>query len=31
MKNKYNIDLFRCPDEAFIIEYKSGKKVIYIY
>ena len=30
MKNKYNIDLFRCPDEAFIIEYKSGKKVIYI-
>jgi hypothetical protein len=31
MKNKYNIDLFRCPDEAFIIEYNSGKKVIYIY
>ena len=30
MKNKYNIDLFRCPDEAFIIEYNSGKKVIYI-
>ena len=30
MKNKYNIDLFRCPDEAFIIEYKSGRKVIYI-
>jgi hypothetical protein len=21
MKNKYNIDLFRCPDEAYIIEY----------
>jgi hypothetical protein len=30
MKNKYNIDLFRCPDEAYIIEYKSGRKVIYI-
>lgn len=30
MKNKYNIDLFRCPDEAYIIEYKSGRKVIKI-
>jgi len=30
MKNKYNIDLFRCPDEAYIIEYKTGKKVIKI-
>jgi hypothetical protein len=30
MKNKYNIDLFRCPDEAYIIEYTSGIKVIKI-
>jgi hypothetical protein len=30
MKNKYNIDVFRCPDEAYIIEYKIGKKVIKI-
>lgn len=30
MKNKYNIDLFRCPDEAYIIEYKTGKKIIKI-
>lgn len=30
MKNIYNIDLFRCPDEAYIIEYTSGKKVIKI-
>ena len=30
MKNKYNISLFRCPDEAYIIEYTSGKKVIKI-
>ena len=30
IKNKYNIDLFRCPDEAYIIEYKSGRKVIKI-
>lgn len=30
MKNKYNIDLFRCPDEAYIIEYTTGKKVIKI-
>lgn len=30
MKNKYNIDLFRCPDEAYIIEYSSGRKVIKI-
>jgi hypothetical protein len=30
MKNKYNIDLFRCPDEAYIIEYKNGRKVIKI-
>jgi hypothetical protein len=30
MKNKYNIDMFRCPDEAYIIEYTTGKKVIKI-
>jgi hypothetical protein len=30
MKNKYNIELFRCPDEAYIIEYDNGKKVIKI-
>lgn len=30
MKRKYNIDLFRYPDEAYIIEYTSGRKVIKI-
>jgi len=30
MKNKYNIDMFRCPDEAYIIEYATGRKVIKI-
>lgn len=30
IKNKYNIDIFRCPDEAYIIEYTSGKTVIKI-
>lgn len=30
MKTKYNIELFRCPDEAYIIEYNTGKKVIKI-
>ena len=30
MKNKYGIELFRCPDEAYIIEYNSGKKIIKI-
>lgn len=30
MKTKYNIDIFRCPDEAYIIEYKSGRKVIKV-
>ena len=30
MKNKYNIKMFRCPDEAYIIEYTSGRKVIKI-
>jgi hypothetical protein len=26
MKNKYGIDLFRYPDEVYIIEYNNGKK-----
>ena len=30
MKHKYNIESFRCPDEAYIIEYNTGKKVIKI-
>lgn len=30
MTNKYNIELFRYPDEAYIIEYNTGKKVIKI-
>jgi|Laugresbdmm110sd_1035091.scaffolds.fasta_scaffold118966_2 hypothetical protein len=30
MKSTYNIDAFRCPDEAYIIEYNAGKKVIKI-
>src|SRR5210317_14903 len=30
MKNKYNIELFRCPDEAYIIEYNTGRKVLKI-
>lgn len=31
MKYKYNItDICRCPDEAYIIEYNNGRKVIKI-
>lgn len=30
MKNKYNIELFRSPDEAYIIEYNTGKIIINI-
>lgn len=30
MKQKYNIQMFRCPDEAYIIEYNTGKKLIKI-
>jgi hypothetical protein len=30
MKNKYDIDIFRYPDEAYIIEYTNCKKVIKI-
>ena len=30
IKNKYDIELFRYPDEAYIIEYNNGRKVIKI-
>lgn len=30
MKQKYNIDVFRYPDEAYIINYNTGKTVIKI-
>jgi len=30
VKEKYGIDLFRCPDEAYIIEYNGGRKNIKI-
>jgi len=30
MMEQYDIDMFRCPDEAYIIEYSSGRKVIKI-
>lgn len=30
MKKKYNIESFRCPDEAYIIEYNTGRKVLKI-
>lgn len=30
MKYKYEIDIFRCPDEAYIIEYNTGRTVIKI-
>ena len=30
MKIKYNKELFRCPDEAYIIEYSDGRKAIKI-
>ena len=30
MKKTYNIDLFRCPDEAYIIKYNCGRTVIKI-
>ena len=29
-KQKYNIDLFRCPDEAYIFEFNDGRKIIKI-
>jgi hypothetical protein len=28
MKEKYNIDMFRCPDEAYIITYKRRKHIV---
>ena len=30
MKKKYNIELFRFPDEAYIIEYNDGRRIIKI-
>jgi hypothetical protein len=30
MKIKYNIHMIRQPDEAYIVEYKDGRKVIKI-
>jgi len=30
MKHKYNIDMFRCPDAAYIFEYNTGKTLIKI-
>ena len=30
MKMKYDINIFRCPDEAYIIEYNTGRKIIKI-
>jgi len=30
IKNKYNINLFRSPDEAYIIEYNNGNNIIKI-
>ena len=30
MKYKYEIDIFRCPDEAYIIKYNTGRTVIKI-
>lgn len=30
MKDKYGINVFRCPDEAYILEYSDGTKVLKI-
>jgi hypothetical protein len=30
VKENYNIEIFRYPDEAYIIEYNNGKKVVKI-
>jgi len=30
MKTTYNIDMVRSPDEAYIIEYNNGKKILKI-
>jgi hypothetical protein len=30
MKQIYNIDMVRTPDEAYIIEYNNGKKILKI-
>jgi hypothetical protein len=28
VRQKYNIELFRCPDEAYIIKYNNSEKII---
>jgi hypothetical protein len=30
VKNRYETELWRCPDEAYIIEFKSGRRVIKV-
>jgi len=30
MQHTYNIDIFRCPDEAYVITYTNGKKIVKI-
>ncbi len=30
IKKNYNIEIFRCPDEAYIFEYNNGRKLIKI-
>jgi hypothetical protein len=30
IEHKYNMELFRCPDEAYIIEYNDGRRKILI-
>ena len=30
IKTNYDINLFRCPDEAYIIKYNDGKQIIKI-
>lgn len=30
VKDKYNIDIYRIPDEAYIIEYNDNRKIIKI-
>jgi hypothetical protein len=28
MKREYDVDIFRCPDEAYVIEFSSDRKVV---
>lgn len=30
MKQQYDIDVFRCPDEAYVIEYENGENKIIV-